>query len=619
MNLKDTPIQRKLMKVILLTCGIVLSLMCVAYILFESFSFRQNVKTNVATLAAVIASNSTAALAFLSPQDAVEILSALKAEPHITAACLYDESGNQFATYPADAASSLFPTQIERNEKYWFKSNYLEGFQPVLQKNEYLGVLYIKADLKAMYSQLTRFAIIGLLFIICSLFIAYLLSKILQRTISEPIMALEQTAKIISNQRDYTVRAIKSGKDEVGALTDAFNQMLNQIQEQNEAITSFNQQLELKVTERTHELQEQKDFIETIINSSVDIIAVFDQNLNYLMLNNQAFEIYKKKKEEIIGKHILTVFPQTKASGMIDELNRALKGEFIHNTKYRSLVLNQVFENYYIPLKEKNGQPYGVLTIGHDISNITEAKERLELVNVELLKSNRDLEQFAYIASHDLQEPLRKIQFFSNLMGKNFNNEEKLNQYHEKIVQSATRMQQLIQDVLSYSRISNSNEAFVPTNLNQILENLKIDFELILQEKQASLQHSVLPLINGIPLHLTQLFSNLISNSLKYNDKIPIITITSDYLPDKEIKSYPKLFEKSSYVRIKFTDNGIGFEPQFSEQIFNIFQRLHGRQSYSGTGIGLAICKKIVENHHGVIFANGSPGEGATFTIILPV
>lgn len=618
MNLKNTPIQRKLMSVILLTCAIVLSLMCIAYIIFEYYSFRQTVKSNVTTLSAVIASNSSAALAFLSPQDAVEILSALKAEPHINVACLYDKSGSLFATYPADASTALFPSTAQKEESFWFKTNYLEGFQPVMQKNEYLGSLYIKADLKAMYAQLTRFGIIGLLFIVGSLFIAFLLSKILQRTISEPIMALEQTAKIISNQNDYTVRAIKTGEDEVGALTDAFNQMLNQIQIQNTAITSFNQKLELKVNERTYELQNQKEFVETIINSSVDIIAVFDRELNYLMLNSRALEIYNKKREDIIGRHVLAVFPQTQASGMVDDLNKALNGEFIHNAKYRSLVLNRAFENYYIPLTDATGKVYGVLTIGHDISKITEAKERLELVNAELLKSNRDLEQFAYIASHDLQEPLRKIQFFSNLIGKNLNNEEKIKQFYEKVVQSANRMQQLIQDVLSYSRISNSNEAFVPTDLNQILEHLKTDFELILQEKQARLIHSNLPVINGIPLHLTQLFSNLISNSLKYNDKNPVIQITSSILHPDEIKSYPKLFPAVSYVKIECTDNGIGFEPQFSEQIFDIFQRLHGRQSYSGTGIGLAICKKIVENHHGVIFAEGDLGLGATFTIILP-
>ncbi|HKR05753.1 MAG TPA: ATP-binding protein [Bacteroidia bacterium] len=617
MKLRDAPIQRKLMSVILLTCLTVLVLMVSAYIILEYYSFRKAAQNNVLTLGRVLASNSSAALAFDSPKDANEILNALKANPHIVEACLYDIDGEIFAKYPVNAPSGNFPSAIQF-EGYRFDKGYISGFNAVMQEDKKLGTLYLKSDMEEMYAQLRHYGLIGLLLIAGSLILAYMLSKILQKSISEPILALEQTARIISEQHDYSVRATAHGKDEVGALTNAFNHMLTQIHDQNQEIISFNQNLELKVNERTQALQQQKDFVETIINSSVDLVAVFDNDLNYIMLNKRADDYYEKKRENILGKNILEVFPEIKDSPMLRDLKKALNGEAVYDAKYKSPVLNRSFENYYIPLKDKDEKIYGVLTLGHDITNIMEANEKLETVNTELLKSNRDLEQFAYVASHDLQEPLRKIQTFTQLMGDSFYDEEKQKNYHKKIAQAASRMQNLIQDVLNFSRISKTEEAFVDIDLNKILENLKNDFELIIREKEAVINHPVLPVIKGIPLQLSQLFSNIISNALKYNEKKPVINISLEKLSAEEIKKNLKLSENVSYIKIKFSDNGIGFEPQFSEQIFNIFQRLHGKQTYSGTGIGLAICKKIVENHHGIIYAYSEPNIGATFTVILP-
>lgn len=617
MKIRDIPIQRKLMRVILLTCGVVLSLMCVVYMILEYVSFRQTTKRNVSTLSAVIAANSSGALAFDSPEDAGEVLHALTAEQSISAAALYDNEGNLFAYYPADTLPDIFP-KARNSRYYWFEKSYLLGFEPVFQKEEKQGILYIKSDLSEMYTQLGFYGLIGIALIMVSLLVAYVLSKILQSTISKPILALEQTAKAISDQHDYSVRATKSGNDELGSLTDAFNQMLTQIQQQNTEILSFNQTLEHKVNERTSELQQQKEFIETIINSSVDLVVVFDKQLNYIMVNNRIKDYYGKSKEELIGHNMLEIFPGMEFSRMYPYLQRAIKGEYIHDQDYKSQMLNKNFETYFIPLKDKREQVYGVLMIAHDITNIIESREKLEKVNSELLKSNRDLEQFAYVASHDLQEPLRKIQTFTQLMGDNLDNAEQLKKYHGKINQSSGRMKQLIQDMLNFSRISNSEEAFIDTDLNEVLENLIIDFELLLREKDAVIHYPHLPTVQGIPLQLSQLFANIINNSLKYTERKPVIDITCKVLTAEELIAYPKLTKDRTYFQIEFRDNGIGFEEQYSEQIFAIFQRLHGKQTYSGTGIGLALCKKIVENHHGIIFAKGEPTEGAVFTIILP-
>jgi PAS domain S-box-containing protein len=617
MNLKDAPIQRKLQSVILLTCITVLLLLVSAYLVLEYYSFRRAEQNTVNTLGKIIASNSSAALAFDSQKDANEILSALKANPHIVAACLYDKNGKIFVTYPEDLSPSSLPA-APGQAGYNITEGNIEVYTEVLQESTRLGTLYLKSDLEAMYKQLRRYAAIGLLLLLGSLVVALGLSRLLQKSISEPILALEQTARAISENRDYSVRATQYGNDEMGSLTKAFNGMLTQIQDQNQEIISFNQNLEVKIKERTRALQEQKDFVETIINSSVDLVAVFDKDLNYIMLNRRADDYYSIKREEIVGRNILEVFPQMKGTAMHRDLERSLKGEYIHDPKYKSTILNRSFENYYIPLKDKDECVYGVLVIGHDITYILEANEQLETLNTELVKSNRDLEQFAYVASHDLQEPLRKIQTFTHLMEDNPNDPERQRIYHRKIAQAASRMQNLIQDVLSFSRISRTEEAFTTTDLNKIFENIKNDFELIIREKQAVISYPVLPSIRGIPLQLFQLFSNLISNSLKYNERRPVINVAVEKPGIDEIKSHPKLNPNNSYLKFIISDNGIGFEQEFSERIFNVFQRLHGRQTYSGTGIGLAICKKIVENHEGVIYAQGVAHQGAMFTIILP-
>lgn len=624
MALKDTPIQRKLMSVILLSCAVVVLLMSTAYIIFEYYSFKRTLVNQVSTLASVIAYNSSGTIAFDNRSEASEILGALSAEKRIVAASLYDGNKKLFAKYPEHIADSNLP-DTAGEEGFHFADGFLTGFKPVMQKDSKIGMLYIRSNMDAMYKQLKRYMVLAIVLFCFSLIVAYLLSRILRKSISQPILELEQTAKAISERGDYSVRALGGGKDELGALTNAFNNMLMRIEMQNAEITSFNVKLEQKVEERTlalHSanlyLKQQNDFVETIIDASAHIIAVLDTKLCFSTINKKGEELYNMKKEDVIGKSYLELFPQAINSPAHHDILKALNGEYIHNTVARSAVVNGYFENYFIPLTQDD-YVYGVLILSHDITDIMDANEKLKELNSELEKSNRDLEQFAFIASHDLQEPLRKIHIFNDLIGESFQDEENIRKYQGKISQSAKRMQELILDVLNFSRISKHTDAFVPVDLNRIMDELLNDYELLMKEKEASITYNNLPAIQGIPLQLSQLFSNLVSNSLKYNDKKPVIHISSRHLSSQEIKANKKLHAASSYVEIKFIDNGIGFEQKYSEQIFTIFQRLHGKQAYSGTGIGLALCRKIVENHHGLITAEGETGKGAIFTIILPL
>ncbi|GAB3258478.1 hypothetical protein GCM10027347_21780 [Larkinella harenae] len=286
---------------------------------------------------------------------------------------------------------------------------------------------------------------------------------------------------------------------------------------------------------------------------------------------------------------------------------------------------------------DQSQKPIRLLGAAMDITQQMEARKNLEEIaedldkrvqqrtlelqntNQELMRTNHELEQFAYIASHDLQEPLRKIQTFAELLQDSIQHDVTTEPLLQKIASSAQRMSTLIRDVLNYSRLSKTDELFVNTDLNQILNNVKTDFELLIEQKEAVISQTDLPVINAIPLQLNQLFYNLIGNSLKFSEQNPHIQISAEFLDPERVRTIPQLLPSQKYLKLRFKDNGIGFEQHYAEQIFTIFHRLNGRKSYSGTGIGLALCKKIVENHQGVILAESVPNQGASFTIYLPV
>jgi two-component system CheB/CheR fusion protein len=245
----------------------------------------------------------------------------------------------------------------------------------------------------------------------------------------------------------------------------------------------------------------------------------------------------------------------------------------------------------------------------------------LQAINMELQRSNGELQQFAYVASHDLQEPLRKIMTFADRIERFKENLPEAGAlYLSKIVDSSQRMTRLIDDLLNLSRLSKTDDKFQKVNLNDVLNNVLVDFELAIQQKKAEVVIENLPIINAIGLQMEQLFHNLLSNAFKFSkeDAPCVIKVSCRYLTSSEVAQSTELSNKLKYAEIKVEDNGIGFSEEFAERIFVIFQRLNEKAVYPGTGIGLAICKKIVSNHGGQISASSTEGEGAVFKIILP-
>lgn len=256
-----------------------------------------------------------------------------------------------------------------------------------------------------------------------------------------------------------------------------------------------------------------------------------------------------------------------------------------------------------------------------DVTHQMESIITLEERNRELERNNKELTAFNHVASHDLQEPLRKIQTFLSRIeekeGAKFSESGLM--YIERVKDAASRMRLLIDDLLQYSRTNKKEKVFEATNLNMVLEASKEDLVDIIEESHAKIIAPKLPTLNVIPFQIQQLFTNLIGNALKYKseERPPIITITHNKVISKKEESLKKSRIKR-FHKLEFMDNGIGFDNQYAEKIFVLFNRLHGKNDYSGTGIGLSICKKIVENHGGYITAKGIEDEGATFIVYLP-
>lgn len=318
-------------------------------------------------------------------------------------------------------------------------------------------------------------------------------------------------------------------------------------------------------------------------------------------------------------------------SKVAEAVNHAIMVSGVYSADYR-LINSITGETRHIIANGKvfyddEKKPLRLSGIARDITLQKIAQDELEKLvstrtrelyeaNAELKRSNEDLQQFAYVASHDLQEPLRKIQTFSDLALSRLHDTNAAKLYLDKIDQSAARMTSLIKDVLAYSQASRKEFTREPVDLHEIIGNVKNDFELLIQQKNVIINVSQLPVVQGSKRQFHQLFSNLLSNSIKFSRLDPRIEITARTL--KQLPDNVVLRASSAYHELSVKDNGIGFEPAYTEQIFQLFSRLHNRYDYGGTGIGLSLCKKIVENHDGTIVATSQKGKGSTFTIYLP-
>lgn len=621
----DLPIQKKLMRGINLISGVVLLVTCTTFFSYEFYKFRQTSTEKLSTIGKIVSANGTAALAFANHDDAQEILASLKSEPNIVAACFYDEKGNLFSQYPANLGADAFPVKPEE-AGYRFSSSHLEGFEPVMQGSQRLGTLYLKSDLGAIYERFQLYGIITAFVIAISLLLAYLLSRTLQNTITKPILALSETSKIVSDQRDYSVRAVKLGNDELGSLTDAFNQMLAQIEEQNKTLSEFNQKLERKVTERTRELEsankklelhatklkESEEQIQTIFRSAPDAVIVIDEAGKIVRWNPRAEIIFGWTAKEVIGKSLFDkIIPDRFRETQKQEIKQFIKARngTALNKSLELLAIRKDLTEFDAGINISptilNGKYYFIGFVS-DITFRKNAEATIKQKSEELAYSNKELGDFAYIVSHDLKAPLRAIASLSNFLEEDFG--DKLGKTGKQqlnlLVGRVHRMNNLIEGILDYSRLRPDKSKAGIVNLNHVLKEVK---ELIGSPGNIEIKiENPLPTIMFDQTKIEQVFQNLVGNAIKYMDKPKGIIRIGSSIEDNFWKFY-------------VADNGPGIDERYFDKIFQIFQTLTARDERESTGIGLAIVKKIIDTNGGRIWVESQLNEGTTFYFTLPM
>lgn len=379
--------------------------------------------------------------------------------------------------------------------------------------------------------------------------------------------------------------------------------------------------------EVTQQNKQVSNLLRNVLDSSRDGImalkAIRDeqgaiQDFEYILVNESSTFMTKRDAEQLVGKRLLEVFPGNKGFlfneyKKVTQKGRDFQSEIEYDLDGKLTwfkVLATKFEDGFVVT----------------FSDITKEKETgIKLANYtqELKRSNEDLEQFAYVASHDLQEPLRKIRSFGDrLLTKYRDDLDDMGQnYIDRMQVAAQRMQNLIEDLLAFSRITRSSELPGKVDLHKVFDEIQEDLFDQISRKEATVEVEKIPAVLGVKSQIQRMFQNLVSNAIKFSkpDELPLIRITGKKLDAMAVsEKYAFKPKYETYIEVTVADNGIGFNERYSEQIFNVFQRLHGKNEFEGTGIGLAICKKIATHHGGEILAKSKEGKGSEFIVILP-
>jgi PAS domain S-box-containing protein len=343
-------------------------------------------------------------------------------------------------------------------------------------------------------------------------------------------------------------------------------------------------------------------------------VALIAKDMQVMLVDGRPLRAFSFDKtlveQEILNKQL----PSEVFSKLLPILKACLEGK---GRRLEMEMAGNLFRLSFLPVRDENSVIFCVLLVSEDIGIFNSKKNDLRNKIYELESANQSLEQFAYVASHDLQEPLRKIRAFGDRLQSKYRDvlDESAQDYIDRMQNAAQRMQKLIDDLLKYSRVGRIQESYRTVDMNDILQNVLLDLEEAIEESKAEVSVGDLPSLKIDPGLMQQLFLNLISNAIKFRKEgIPPKIIVKV----EEVQKDTTTDTNQAFYRFYVKDNGIGFDEKYLDKIFNIFQRLHGRHEYAGTGIGLAICRKIAENHGGSIFASSSPGNGATFMVDLP-
>ncbi|HLX72880.1 MAG TPA: PAS domain S-box protein [Verrucomicrobiae bacterium] len=597
MKSRELPIQRKIMAVTMLTSVIVLVVALGAFMAYDLSTFRATTVRTLTALSQATAENSTAALAFGDQADASRTLASLRLEPQVVGAALYDGNGKLFARYPTNAPADSFPARVS-GWGHRFEDGELHVFQPVMRDSSVLGELYMRGDLRFFYSRVKIYSAMAALIMLGSLIVALVLSNRLQRRISDPIIALAGTARTVSERRDYSVRAPKADSDELGVLTDAFNEMLTRIEQH--AITNA--------------------FLLAIVESSDDAIIGKDLTGKVVSWNAGAQRMFGYDAAEMVGSPIERLLAPDRPDEERHILENAKRGEkrIYETVRVRKDGTLVDLSLAVSPIRDAQGEIVGVSSIARDISERKRAEEqilrlnaelehRVQVRTAELTAANQELEAFTYSVAHDLRAPLRHIDAFTRILQEDFAGSfpPEAAELLETIRHGSENMSRLVNDLLDLARVGRQELKKERISLNLIIDEVIAEMARETKDRQIDWQISRLPSVEGDPGLLKQVFANLLSNAAKYTrprDKAVV-----------EIGLQTVNGRRAIFVR----DNGVGFNMKYATKLFGVFQRLHRPEEFEGTGVGLAIVERVVKRHGGHAWAESDGSHGATFYFTL--
>jgi two-component system sensor kinase FixL len=380
------------------------------------------------------------------------------------------------------------------------------------------------------------------------------------------------------------------------------------------------------VTERYYmesALRESEERYRDLYENANDIIYTMDMKGSFTSANKAAERVFGYPRKELMKMNRTDIVPPQQQHIGPALVRKGLRGGETPNYSVDILAGDgrRLTLEVSLRLLYRDGKPVGIQGIAREVTERNQAEAKLKQFADKLEKSNRELEGFAYIASHDLQEPLRKIQAFGDRLkskcGHTLNREAM--DYLDRMQAAARRMQTLVIDLLKLSRVTTRARPFVRVDLAQIVKDVISDLELQIEQTSGTVKTGYLPTIEADPTQMRQLFQNLIGNALKFHrpGDPPVVRVEDNLLCEPDRRPGPNS-QPVEFCRIVVEDNGIGFDQKYTDRIFAPFQRLHGRSEYDGTGIGLTVCQKIAERHNGTIFAESRPGDGARFVISLP-
>jgi len=390
---------------------------------------------------------------------------------------------------------------------------------------------------------------------------------------------------------------------------DKRNRAEKALTQKRQELESSKSVLEIHVQARTQELQTLQRRHEMILNSAGEGICGLDIDGKATFVNPTVAKLTGWPVAELIGKSESEIFFRNSKKGNTEVLTRNPDEQFLS----RKDGTNFPVELVKTPINE-NGRVIGSVLVFKDITERKRVEETLARKASELARSNAELEQFAFVASHDLQEPLRKIQAFGDRLKvkcESFESTE-IRDYLDRMQNAAARMRNLINDLLAFSRVIRSSEPFVQVDLAQVTKEVLVDLEVRIEKTGAKVEVESLPTIDADPMQMRQLMLNLLGNALKFQPpgSIPVVKIAATTIT---------AVSGEQLCELSVEDNGIGFDEKYLDKIFAVFQRLHGRSEYEGTGVGLAVCRRIVDRHRGNIIARSQPGKGAMFIVTLPM